>query len=148
MAHGCAYNVDFVVPSRLVALESGTQQKASAKLWRDRMNRSGTLVPTTQKSLALQDGRLARLLGRDVAAQSTPLDETFYEEQMVILLAILTGLSRNVLNPDVMWLSADEAKTYCRKMGMDEGTVTTALNNFLDIAQQARRKNPLNCLFE
>ena len=86
---------------------------------------------------------LVPLSGRDVALPLTVTDK----EKLLVLGAILQGLIENVMSGDVVWLSVYRAQQICVGMGMDEEVFVDTANEFMRIAQEARKKNPIHKMF-
>ena len=91
---------------------------------------------------------IRQLLEGDVALRSAMQTETeSLDEAGTILLAILTGLTENVMSSDVIELSVWRAEDICLSLGMNKETFGRFARRFLEVAKQARQKNPLHSMF-
>ena len=92
---------------------------------------------------------IRQLLGEDVALLSSTRTETeLLDDAGMVLLAILTGLTENVLSGDTVYMSVRRAEQICLGMGMSQEVFDAFSHKFMDISQQARRKNPMYSMFE
>lgn len=68
-------------------------------------------------------------------------------EKLVVLGAILQGLIEEVMSPDVIMLSVYRAQKICENLGMDSDTFFETTQEFLGVAEKARKRNPMHSMF-
>jgi hypothetical protein len=105
-----------------------------------------SIAASMKKSLVNQQRMLVPHSGQDVAPISSTQTENESSE-VAVLLAILTGLVRNVMSRDVITLALYEAADICAGMGMKEETFAITSQRFLEIAERARQTNPMHKMF-
>ena len=79
----------------------------------------------------------------DAVLDSTATDS----EKLVVLGAILQGLIENVMSQDVIMLSVYRAQSICDRMGMDSDIFFETVQEFLGVADKARKRNPMHSMF-
>ena len=96
------------------------------------------------KSLPTPTQTLAQLLGQGVVAPSSIVTE---KEKLLILGAILQGLIEQVMSQDLIWLAVHRASFICDQMGIDPQTFLKTANEFIQVSNKARTKNPMHSMF-
>ncbi len=80
-------------------------------------------------------------------APSIPIDNVFCEDSAKALLAIILGLSAQVLSPDAQFLALMGARSRAQKMGINMQEFDRVVLIAAKHMEAARRGNPLSCLF-
>lgn len=102
-------------------------------------------------SLTNQAGSNPPHLDLDVVLQCLTQTETRSSpncEDVVILLAILRGMSSNMLSSDAVWLSCHHAKQLCISLGIDEDAAEQKIAVFMDAAKNLRSQHPMASMFD
>ncbi len=110
-------------------------------------NTPDTLVETTSISLANQDGKCHQLSERGAALLSSMKieSESLENSQVVlILLAILEGITTNTISGDVIQLSLYHAMDTVEQLGIDEALFKDVFTRYLEVSKILRSKNPLS----
>ncbi len=85
-----------------------------------------------------------------VAHFSTLIEQQSLEKtqnDLLILLSFLQGLTENVMSGDVMQLAAFRAIDLCEKAGMNSEEVSNRILLMLNLARKNRNKNPISKMF-
>lgn len=111
--------------------------------------KKGTLVASTTKSLVSRDGNSRQPSVRDVAAllmaTEPPSSET--SERVVILAAILQGITENTMSGDIISLGVYRAESLCQQWGVSPGIFQDTVKRFLSFSEVVRKANPLSGMF-
>ena len=97
-----------------------------------------------------QDGKSLPLSERDVALRSaipTELQSFGNSEVQVFLLAMLEGMSRQMLSSDSHWLARSHARHICESLGIGEERFDSLLKAVKPGIEHARTSNPLHSRF-
>lgn len=107
---------------------------------------SGTLVASTNKSLVNRDGRPLQRLEADAALLSEMQTEPLFCENsqtILILVALLHGITENTTSGDVIALATYRARDMCLQAGIDEELFRRVVTRFGEYAKKTRAWNPL-----
>jgi hypothetical protein len=89
---------------------------------------------------------------KPVTAPALPpgqLDLTTEQGQLVAFLLVVLGqLTRNTLNPDVIYLALLGAKEECVRLGLDPAVLPGLADKFNAAYMHRRGENPLSKLFD
>jgi hypothetical protein len=105
-----------------------------------------TPVASTTTLLPNQTGKLPQHLEQAVVPLSSILkDKQFSEnsETVVILMAILQGITKNTTSGDVIALAIYNAIDVCDALGIDSEVVERTIKRFFDFQKEVRKNNPL-----
>lgn len=103
-----------------------------------------TVAASTTELSKIPPQSLTQPLGRDVAVPcSIRIGCESYESQMVVLMAILQGITENTVSGDVIALGVYQAKDICRQFGIADEQVNEVISKYLRFSDQIRKKNPL-----
>ncbi|MHA2043399.1 MAG: hypothetical protein ACW99G_01320 [Candidatus Thorarchaeota archaeon] len=107
-----------------------------------------TPAENTKKSLVVQDGNLPQPLEQDVVAQSTKIDnESFKRSEVIVLMAILQGITEHTFSPDVGYLGVCRAKQLCELYGIEESVVDDVVDRYHEFAKDSVKNNPISEIF-
>lgn len=70
------------------------------------------------------------------------------QQTLLILLALLQGITENMLSGDAVWFSCHRALDICTAAGLPEHEVRDTLDKFMMTARRNRQRNPMNSMFE
>ena len=103
---------------------------------------------STKTSLVSRDQNLPQPSVQGAVARFSTLIEQQSSEKtqndFLILLSFLQGLTENVMSGDVMQLAAFRAIDLCEKAGMDSEEVTSRILLMLNLARENRKRNPIS----
>lgn len=106
-----------------------------------------THAADTNTSLVSQTGKLSQRSVRDAALLSetlTDLQSSENSETLMILLAILQGITVNTTSGDVLALGVYHAQDICNAAGISEEKFREVVAKFARFSKQARSWNPLS----
>lgn len=99
-------------------------------------NRAGSNLPLSEPVAALQ------------CSTQTGTQSSTNSEDVVILLAILRGMSANMLSSDQVWLSCRHALGVCVSLGISEDVAEEKIAAFMKAAKALRNQHPMVSMFD
>jgi hypothetical protein len=104
----------------------------------------GTPVVNTTKSLVSRDGKRHQPSAQVVVHRSlTQTAKPSLENSIVILMAILQGITENTISGDVMALAMYRAGDLCAGMGITRDEFNSVMTRFNEFQRNARKGKPL-----
>ena len=106
---------------------------------------------STTKSLSIPTPISVQPSEQDVACPYSILIDNQSSEKMkqtvTILIALLQGFTEEVMSGDVVWFVCGRAVDYCVKAGMEKSEAEAVIKQFMAIAKENRKKNPMSSMF-
>ena len=75
-------------------------------------------------------------------------EQAHLNNQVAVLIAILHGMTCEMLSPDSVYLSLARARSICEAAGIPDETISQVMDSFNRYSKEMRRRNPLSSLYE